>query len=347
MSEFRVNSITNQDGSAGPQVCGVSTFSGKSGVQIPSGPTEFRRQDGGGRSMGLIAGAQSGDATMNKVEIPTKANATDFGDLTQGREMGAAFGSATRGVIGGGRVGSPGYAGQTTLDYVTLSSLGGANDFGNLSDGARHFLEGLSNQTRGMTMGGLQPSPSRRLTNISFVSIATTRDASVFGDLTVPASQGACFSSPTRGLCSLGGAPSIASEVNFIDFITISTFGDAKDFGDVTVARRTHTGTSSNIRGIFAGAEAPMTNTIDFVTIATLGNASNFGDLTVARGEFCSCSNNIRGVFAGGNSPGSTRVNTIDFITISTEGDAADFGDITITSSGMMGTGSNHGGLIQ
>ena len=46
MSEFRVNSITNQDGSAGPQVCGVSTFSGKSGVQIPSGPTEFRRQDG-------------------------------------------------------------------------------------------------------------------------------------------------------------------------------------------------------------------------------------------------------------------------------------------------------------
>ena len=44
MSEFRVNSITNQDGSAGPQVCGVSTFSGKSGVQIPSGSTDFRRQ---------------------------------------------------------------------------------------------------------------------------------------------------------------------------------------------------------------------------------------------------------------------------------------------------------------
>ena len=48
MSEFRVNSITNQDGSAGPQVCGVSTFSGKSGVQIPSGSTDFRRLDGGG-----------------------------------------------------------------------------------------------------------------------------------------------------------------------------------------------------------------------------------------------------------------------------------------------------------
>ena len=55
MSEFRVNSITNQDGSAeSPQVCGVSTFSGKSGVQIPSGSTEFRRQDGGGRGRGIF-----------------------------------------------------------------------------------------------------------------------------------------------------------------------------------------------------------------------------------------------------------------------------------------------------
>ena len=54
MSDFRVNSITNQDGSAGPQVCGVSTFSGKSGFQIPSGSTEFRRLDGGGRGRGGV-----------------------------------------------------------------------------------------------------------------------------------------------------------------------------------------------------------------------------------------------------------------------------------------------------
>ena len=59
MSEFRVNSITNQDGSAGPQVCGVSTFSGKSGIQIPSGPTDFRRQDGGGRGRGVFCGGES------------------------------------------------------------------------------------------------------------------------------------------------------------------------------------------------------------------------------------------------------------------------------------------------
>ena len=42
MSEFRVNSITNQNGSVGPTICGVTTFSGESGMQIPSGRTGGR-----------------------------------------------------------------------------------------------------------------------------------------------------------------------------------------------------------------------------------------------------------------------------------------------------------------
>ena len=41
MSEFKVNTITNRDGSYGPQVCGITTF-GSSGMQLPSGPTEMR-----------------------------------------------------------------------------------------------------------------------------------------------------------------------------------------------------------------------------------------------------------------------------------------------------------------
>ena len=77
MSEFRVNSVTNQNGSAGPQVCGISTFSGKSGVQIPSGSTVFRRQDGGGRGRGVFASGFSGASpspgnlvdTMDFIEI--------------------------------------------------------------------------------------------------------------------------------------------------------------------------------------------------------------------------------------------------------------------------------------
>ena len=89
MSEFRVNSITNRDGSAGPQVCGVSTFSGKSGVRIPSGLSDFRRQDGGGRGRGIFVGGETPNEvnTINKIEIATTGNAIDFGNLLASRRQ--------------------------------------------------------------------------------------------------------------------------------------------------------------------------------------------------------------------------------------------------------------------
>ena len=101
MSEFRVNSITNQDGSAGPQVCGVSTFSGKSGVQIPSGPTEFRRQDGGGRGRGVFSGGRNNPnyySNLSVVEIATTGNSVDFGDCTTSPNSGYALSSGHGGL---------------------------------------------------------------------------------------------------------------------------------------------------------------------------------------------------------------------------------------------------------
>ena len=83
MSEFRVNSITNQDGSAGPQVCGVSTFSGKSGVQIPSGSSNFRNLDGSGRGRAIHAGGDSYQSRMEVHSITSQGGGIDFGDLTQ------------------------------------------------------------------------------------------------------------------------------------------------------------------------------------------------------------------------------------------------------------------------
>ena len=80
MSEFKVNTITNRDGSYGPQVCGITTF-GSSGMQLPSGPTEFR----GGRGRGVIGGGQTPTdvKTIDTIEIATTSNATDFGDCTE------------------------------------------------------------------------------------------------------------------------------------------------------------------------------------------------------------------------------------------------------------------------
>ena len=141
MSEFKVNTITNRDGSYGPQVCGITTF-GSSGMQLPSGPTEFR----GGRGRGFFAGGQTPSAvnTIDKIEISTTGNATDFGDLSFTRSQSGGASSSTRGLFAGGRAPE-----ISTINYVVLSSEGGANDFGDLS-AARRVYAACSNGHGGL-----------------------------------------------------------------------------------------------------------------------------------------------------------------------------------------------------
>tara|TARA_B100001094_G_C17963461_1_gene686633 strand:- start:61 stop:909 length:849 start_codon:yes stop_codon:yes gene_type:complete len=45
MSDFRIDKITNRDGSAGTQIAGITTFSGTSGIVMPSGNTLYKFVD--------------------------------------------------------------------------------------------------------------------------------------------------------------------------------------------------------------------------------------------------------------------------------------------------------------
>ena len=69
---------------------------------------------------------------------------------------------------------------------------------------------------------------------IDYITIATTGNATDFGDLTVARYGLAACSSSTRG-CFGGGYST--TNVNIIDYITIATTGNATDFRDLTVAR--------------------------------------------------------------------------------------------------------------
>ena len=349
MSEFRVNSITNQDGSAGPQVCGVSTFSGKFGVRMPSGSSDFRRQDGGGRGRGVVGGgkAPSNPAldTMDKIEIATTGDAVDFGNLSDGgRDYPAGCGSATRGIFFGGS--EPGF--RNIIDFVIMSSLGSANDFGDMLVAPLAGFS-LSNETRGIHAGGLlAPTPAYTKSSlIEFITIASTGDSSNFGDLTEDNASAATCASPTRGIFNQGSVPTYKKT---IEFITIATLGNATRFGESSKAGAgSPMGASSATRGVFAGGQFdnpyPQTDIIDFITIATEGRAQDFGDLAAARSHGSGLSNSIRGCFAGG-SPSET--NVIEFVNIATTGDATDFGDLTVGRSRLgQGACDAHGGLVQ
>jgi len=346
MSDFRIDKITNRDGSAGTQIAGITTFSGTSGMVIPGGPTEYR----GGRGRGVTGGGYSPYRNyLNKIEIATTGNAIDFGDLNQAlRGPSDGVSSSTRGLFGGG-LGPSSNVSRTVITYVTISSEGGVSDFGDLTRD-RFMVKGHSNSTRGIFTGGYQVSPSVHTNTIDFVTIASTGDASDFGDIT-PTPSRSTFgsgSSPTRGVFG-GGYYAPGVDVTDIEYITLATRGNSETFGNLTDARRDVGGLSSSTRAIFAGGtdggDPNSNNIIDYVTIATLGDATDFGDMAAGgRNRPAGMSNSVRGCFAAGRINGGG-VDSIDYITISTTGNTADFGDLTFAGYEVGGVSDSHGGL--
>ena len=358
MSQFKVDAITNRDGSHGPQICGITTFT-SSGVTLPSGPTEMR----GGRGRGVIAGGYnypSGQLNIiQKIEIATTGNATDFGDLARGAYSGGGFASATRGIYAGGRAeASPLPDISTQIQYITMSSQGGSNDFGDMSYQGGTGVRGASNNSRGLIFGGIFPgSPaSTNQNNIDFITIASTGNATSFGSLTTYVYASGTASSPTRaviagGQRSTGDQTSTLTIQNIIEFITIDTQGNAQDFGDLALSLRATSGASSGTRAVFAGGynASPIgynqgSNQISYITIASEGDATDFGDLG-GTSFSTSVSNSIRGVFgAGPNDPAHT--NVLEYVTIASTGNGTDFGDmITKVFSSSQNIADAHGGI--
>ena len=341
MSEFKVNTITNKDGSYGPQVCGITTF-GSSSMQLPSGPTEFR----GGRGRGVFGsgGTPSSTTVMDVIEIATTGNAIDFGDDSFSRQENyAAFGSATRGINAGG-FDSP--ASVTNINYFTFSSQGGMNDFGDLTSG-RYSNQGASNAIRGLSFGG-KPSPSgQSLSAIEFVTIATTGDSNNFGDLTENVfNTGSGVSSPIRafqfaGLTNLGPV-----HTNVIHATTIATLGDAVKWGDLTIAPDAHTGSSNSTRGLSWCGQTPSNiNDIKYFDLTSEGNGIDFGDASATKDYLGACASSTRGMCGGGQTP--TKQNVVEYVTIQTTGNVTDFGDLTVNRRFCMGSSDVHGGLAQ
>ena len=354
MSEFRIDQITNQSGSRGPDIAGITTFTGTSGMVMPSGPTEYR----GGRSgRGLVMGGYDYPTHINviqKIELSTLGDAQDFGDLTTDKYAGATFSSSTRGLyVSGRKEASPIPDIRTDVDAVILSSGGGSFDFGDISSAAKgDGLIGVSNNVRGVFGGGLiHPSPLNK-SGLDYITIATSGSSASFGDLSEPVRGAGTSSSPIRGVFAGGnGNPAIT---NVIQYVNIMTLGNSQDFGDMTLALRATSGASSNVRAVFAGGYnnvSPIaynqgSDQINYITIASAGNAIDFGNLAANCKAFqTSVSNSTRGAFGGGpNDPAQT--NNLSYITIATLGNATDFGDLinpVIASS--MNVGDAHGGL--
>ena len=247
----------------------------------------------GSATRGVVGGSDGTPGwvtgTMEFVTIANESNTTTFGNMTAVGGMVSACSSNTRGIffsVWDASGSGPAHKGH--IDYITIATAGNSADFGQLSV-SRPEAAGFSSPTRGICAGGYPAPDGTVMSNvIDFITIATTGNASDFGDLTQARQAVSGASSQTRGVVAAGavyGSPSYTFNINTIDYVTIASTGNATDFGDLSAgATGKSVGNCSNqIRGVFGGGKSSTPtyiNTVEFINIAATGNAFDFGDLT-------------------------------------------------------------------
>ena len=107
--------------------------------------------------------------------------------------------------------------------------------------------------SRGIFTPGQQSAFPTVFANVlDYVTIASSGNATDFGDLTSSGTGTSAVSNGTRGCITLGQDTSFGFR-NGIDYITISTPGNGTDFGDLTSVRGFTIGVHGTTRGLFGG----------------------------------------------------------------------------------------------
>ena len=189
---------------------------------------------------------------------------------------------------------------------------------------------------KGVFAGGGTPAKSDV---INTVQIATTANATDFGNLSVAKNGVAALASATRGVFGGGYTPTQQSTIEYLNF---QSGGGVNDFGELLVANNDEMSGSNNTIGIFS-----RETTTQFIIIASTGDATDWGgDTTRSRyfGMQSNCSP-TRMVIGGGAQPG-TVVGTIDFFTFATRGDAVSFGEMSVARKGYGAGGNSTRGIF-
>jgi hypothetical protein len=232
-------------------------------------------------------------------------------------------GAAGRGVFGGG---NPLSSANQVIDFVNITTLGNAQNFGEMY-AVRRSGSGMSSLTRGLFGGGASPAPASNDDTIDYITIVSEGNPIDFGNLSLARRNPTGASSSTRGLTA-GGYVSAANDT--IDYVEIATLGNALDFGNLVQASFYPSGSSSPTRAVFAGGILTGNlSTMSFVSFASKGNSVEFGDMVSGGGEISQgCSSSVRGIFTGG-SGSSPYTKTIEYVTFSSLGNSIHFGELT------------------
>ena len=198
-----------------------------------------------------VGGTSASPASLYRNEIDfntiaTAGNSTDFGDtLAAHVATGGSVASSTRGVYSVGYL-SGSYV--NNIEFITIATTGNGQDFGDLTGSAigYHVRGSICDSTRGLFAGGYNPS-NQVQNKIDFVTIATTGNATDFGDLFLARRSAGGTSNSIHSIFAGGYLPGTN---NTIDRVLIQTTGNAKDFGDLFAKNFEMSGSSDSHGGL-------------------------------------------------------------------------------------------------
>jgi len=122
-------------------------------------------------------------------------NGTDFGDLHYAKYEGGAGSNATRGIVAAGY--GPNYT--ALIEYVTMATTGNAIDFGSLTNLNGVGKYSAASPTRFVMGGGYVQGGDPFSTVIEYVQIATTGNATDFGDFSSFGRRANSFNNTSNG----------------------------------------------------------------------------------------------------------------------------------------------------
>ena len=195
----------------------------------------------------------------------------------------------------------------------------------------------------GLFFGGFRDDDNLEFDTIDEINIASTGNATDFGDLAEGLRQAGACSSATRGLVGGGNAVSSA-RVNNIQYVTIASAGNTTDFGSLLNSTSQLASSSNSTRGVwYGGNTGSEVDVIQYVTIASTGNASDFGDLVNGVSRLgAACASPTRGLYGGGDPSNQA----IEYITIASTGNSTNFGNLPLNVYGLASCSSSTRGLF-
>ena len=251
-------------------------FVGQDGLDAPDPPTGITPTAGGGSISiaftapsdvgtsaitGFVAqvstdntaySAGSNTGTSSPIVVSSLTDGTDYtakvwainayGTSVSSEASTAVSPDGTRALFAGGNSTQR----RVDIEYITVVSTGNATDFGDLLNGGATSPGSVASTSRSVHGGGNTVSidegdfgNNSNLTFIQYSTIASTGNATDFGDMSVSMLSQATISNGTRGVW---GDDSLNSTSTRMEYIAIATLGNSSDFGDASLARGAATG---------------------------------------------------------------------------------------------------------